>query len=73
MRSQTTAKRRKELELKLKTVLCDEIQILSKDLQHVLLDDLVTAFENRLNVLNKSQTNVQFATALPDWITLETI
>jgi hypothetical protein len=73
MKSQTATKRRKELKLKMKTVFNDKIQTLSKDLQNILLDDLVTAFENRLTVLNRTQTNVQFATELTACVKLETI
>jgi len=73
MKNQTIAKSRKELELKLKAALSDKIQMLSKELQHVLLDDLVTAFENRLNVLNRTQTNIQFSIELTECVKLETI
>ena len=73
MKNQTIAKSRKELELKLEAALSDKIQMLSKELQHVLLDDLVTAFENRLNVLNRTQTNIQFSIELTECVRLETI
>jgi len=36
----------------------EKIKCLSTELQGILLDDMVTAFENRLNVLNTAQANV---------------
>ena len=55
MKHQYSAKNRKQMRLKMATVFSEKIQMLSKELQEVLLDDLVTAFENRLNVLNRAQ------------------
>jgi hypothetical protein len=48
---QIADKDRKELEEKLAGVFDKEITGLSTELREILLDDLVTAFENRLNVL----------------------
>jgi hypothetical protein len=45
-------KDRKELEAKLASAFQDKINGLSTELREILLDDMVTAFENRLNVLN---------------------
>ena len=45
---------RKDLEAKLATVFDNEMNHLSTELREILLDDMVTAFENRLNVLNKA-------------------
>ncbi len=42
---------RKDLEAKLATVFDNEMNHLSTELREILLDDMVTAFENRLNVL----------------------
>lgn len=47
-------KDRKELEAKLADVFTEKIAKLSTELRQILLDDMVTAFENRLNVLNRS-------------------
>jgi len=58
MKHQATAKSRKELKHKMAAVFSEKIQTLSSDLQDVLLDDLVTAFENRLNMLNRAQLNM---------------
>lgn len=51
---QITEKDRKELEAKFANVFDDEINSLSTGLREILLDDMVTAFENRLNVLNNA-------------------
>jgi hypothetical protein len=51
MKHQFSSKERKELELEMATVFSEKLQMLSTELQQILLDDLVTAFENRLNVL----------------------
>lgn len=42
---------RKELEAKFATVFNGQMNHLSTELRQILLDDMVTAFENRLNVL----------------------
>ncbi len=51
---QIAEKDRKELEAKLEDVFQEKIGKLPTDLREILLDDMVTAFENRLNVLNKA-------------------
>ena len=51
---QFAEKDRKEIEAKLANVFDEEINGLSTELREILLDDMVTAFENRLNVLNKA-------------------
>jgi len=52
VKQQITNKGRKELEAKMATLFGENIRELSTELQGILLDDMVTAFENRLNVLN---------------------
>ena len=51
---QIADKDRKEIEAKLASVFDEEIDDLSTELREILLDDMVTAFENRLNVLNNA-------------------
>jgi hypothetical protein len=51
---QIADKSRKELEAKLANVFGQEITGLSTELRAILLDDMVTAFENRINVLNNA-------------------
>ena len=48
-------KQRKELEAKMAEVFKEDIEMLSTELQEILLDDLVTAFQNRINVLIRAQ------------------
>jgi hypothetical protein len=63
MKHQYSSKNRNEFRLKMATVFSEKIQMLSKELQEILLDDLVTAFENRLNVLNRAQSTVKLEMA----------
>jgi hypothetical protein len=55
VKQQVTHKGRKELEAQMATIFGKKIKELSTELQEILLDDMVTAFENRLNVLNTAQ------------------
>jgi len=55
VKQQITIKARQELETKMATVFGEKIKNLSTELQRILIDDMVTAFENRLNVLNRAQ------------------
>ena len=48
-------KQRKLLEDKMAKVFKENIKVLSTDLQKILIDDLVTAFQNRINVLIRAQ------------------
>jgi hypothetical protein len=47
---------RTELETKMATVFGDQIKGLSTELRQILIDDMVTAFENRIKVLNTLAT-----------------
>ena len=60
MKQQIAFKSRKELEAKMATVFGEKIKELSTELQRILLDDMVTAFENRLNVLNRATVKRQY-------------
>ncbi len=53
-------KDRDELEAKMAVVFNDEIKELSTEYQQILIDDMVTAFKNRLNVLNRSKLGSGF-------------
>ena len=50
-----TLKQRKELEDKMANVFQENLDGLSTELQRILLDDLVTAFQSRINVLMRVQ------------------
>ncbi len=54
MTKSLTLKERRELQSKMAKVFNGNIKLLSTELQKILLDDMVTAFENRLNVLNRA-------------------
>jgi len=54
LKQEATLKQRKELEVKMASVFGEKIKKLSTELQKILLDDMVTAFESRLNVLNRA-------------------
>ena len=51
---QITEKCRKEAESKFAIVFDQEISEFSTELREILIDDMVTALENRLKVLNKT-------------------
>jgi len=51
MQHELTAKERKDLETKMAKVFKENMKGISTELQKILLDDLVTAFQNRINVL----------------------
>ncbi len=55
MKPKLTSKTRRRLQDKLSAVLNDELQTLSVEYREILLDDLVSAFENRFEVLIRIQ------------------
>ena len=63
MKQQNSFKNRNALKRKMADVFSENIQTLPAELQGILLDDLVTAFENRLSVLNRAQYNVKLEMA----------
>jgi hypothetical protein len=63
MKGQYRPKSRKKLRLKMAAVFGENMNMLSVDLQEILLDDLVTAFENRVKVLSKVQSDVHIEVA----------
>ena len=56
LKNEIALKGRQELEAKMAAVFGEKIKALSTELQKILLDDMVTAFENRLNVLNRAHS-----------------
>ena len=73
MKNQLTAKSRKKLKNKMAVAFSKEIKTLSRDLQNVLLDDLVTALENRLTILDRTRQNAQCMVAMTECAECETI
>ncbi|MGA3291432.1 MAG: hypothetical protein ABSD42_14485 [Candidatus Bathyarchaeia archaeon] len=57
MSKQLSVKGRKKLEAKMATVFSEKIKGLSVELQKILLDDMATAFENRLIVFKHANVN----------------
>jgi hypothetical protein len=49
------------LKSKLSRALKEEINTLPDDLQTILVDDMITAFESRYAVLNRAKSNLEFA------------
>lgn len=60
MKHQVTTKNREELEAKMANVFSEKLKALSTELQKILIDDMVTVFENRLNVLNRASAKMQY-------------
>jgi len=52
-------KKRKELKTKMAEALNYKINSLSGSMKEILLDDLVTAFESRFEVLSNAQSNMK--------------
>jgi hypothetical protein len=55
VRQSLTLKQRRDLSGKMSNVFKQDIKELSTELQGILVDDLSTAFENRINVLIRAQ------------------
>ena len=58
MLKQLNGKNRKALRNKLAEVFIDEIKVLPVDMQNIFLDDLVTAFENRLSMFSQVNSSL---------------
>jgi len=56
LKQNVTFKQRRDMEAKMAKVFGENIKGLSTELQKILLDDMVTAFQNRMNVLIREQT-----------------
>lgn len=59
-------KRREAIKTKMASSLSENISMLSPKIQDIVLDDLVTAFENRLKVFNNSKSNLTVLTNFQD-------
>jgi hypothetical protein len=55
MSQQLAVKGKKELEAKMAKVFSERIKGLSTEMQEILLNDMVTTFENRLIVLKRAE------------------
>jgi hypothetical protein len=52
-------KRRKDLKIKMAQVFNEEIKMFPKEMRDILVDDLVTAFENRLMALQRRRIDTE--------------
>ena len=52
-------KRRKDLKIKMAQVFSEEIKMFPMEMRNILLDGLVTAFENRLKALQRRQIDTE--------------
>lgn len=50
-----TIQQKREMKTKMAEVLKDDIKVLRTEFQKILIDDLVTALQNRMNVLKRIQ------------------
>ena len=73
MKQSIASKNRRELENKMAKVFEKDMKTLPSVLRKVLVDDLVTAFESRLCVLNRAQSNLKFITITEGEIQVETV
>jgi hypothetical protein len=55
LKKELTPKQRREIKAKMAKALKENIKGLSTDFQKILIDDLATAFQNRMNVLMQVQ------------------
>ena len=55
LKREFTPQQRRRLKAKMAEVFKENLKGLSTDFQKILLDDLVTAFQNRINVLKRVQ------------------
>lgn len=53
--------------------LSGNIESLSSEMQDILVDDLITAFENRVKVLYQAQSNLECMLDLGVKVTIETL
>ncbi|MGA3112409.1 MAG: hypothetical protein ABSE15_10350 [Candidatus Bathyarchaeia archaeon] len=58
MLEQANTKNRKVLRSKMAEVFSDEIKALPAEVQYILLDDLVTAFQNRLSIFSQGKSRL---------------
>jgi hypothetical protein len=56
----TSAKKRKQLQIKMATVFENCIAPFSSEYRQILVDDLVSAFESRMHALSQAQSNLTF-------------
>jgi hypothetical protein len=73
MKQSIASKNRKELENKMAKVFEKDMKSLPAELRKIMVDDLVTAFESRLYILNRAQSNLQFIMITEGEVKVETV
>ena len=73
MKQSIASKNRKELENKMAKVFEKDMKLLPSALRKIMVDDLVTAFESRLCVLNRAQSNLKFIMLTEGEVKVETV
>jgi hypothetical protein len=71
--NQLTDKSRKQLKNNLDEALDGSLGMLSSEMRDILLDDLVTAFENRLKVLRQIQLDLRCLSGIDVSVDNETL
>ena len=71
MNSKLNLKNRKVLQAKLASVFNDELQSLSGEYREILLDDLISASQNRFEVLTRIQRVSERSFEVIDYVALE--
>lgn len=64
MKESMTLKQRKRMEARMTNVFKEYLKVLPTELQRILVDDLVTAFQNRMNVLIRAQNKRSYRHSL---------
>jgi hypothetical protein len=73
MKQSFVSKNRKELENKMAKVFEKDMKSLPAELRKIMANDLVSAFESRLRVLNQAQSNLQFIMITEGEVKVETV
>ncbi len=71
MNQKLTTRKKKELKAKMAATFEEKIKALSPEYQRILIDDMVTAFENRLTIMERIH-NAHCAIEAADMVELET-
>lgn len=73
MKQSFVSKNRKELENKMAKVFEKDMKSLPVELRKIMANDLVSAFESRLCVLNQAQSNLKFIMITEGEVKVETV
>ena len=73
MKQSIASKNRKELENKMAKVFENDMKTVPSELRIIMVDDLVTAFESKLFVLNRAQSNLKFIAITEGEVKVETV